>query len=102
MPSMRSYFNFTLYKKHLTRFWPIWALYAIIWFFILPVNLILNGNMGYYGTHAAALRFANEEVLRMLPEFGLGMGVLFGLLCAMAIWSYLYNNWRVRRAYHFV
>lgn len=92
MPFARSYFNATLYKKYLTRFWPIWALYAIIWFFILPVNLVLNGSMGDYGTYAAAARFANEEVLRMLPEFGLGMGVLFGLLCAMAIWSYLYNN----------
>jgi len=92
MPSVRSYFNPTLYRKHLTRYWPIWALYTIIWFFVLPINLILNSSTDYPGVRDIAGEFANRTVLRMLPEYGIAMAVSFGLLAAMAIWSYLYNN----------
>lgn len=86
MPSARSYFNPTLFRKHLTRFWPIWALYFLIWLFVLPVNLILN-----YGGRESASDFVNLYILQLLPSFGIGMAVFFGLLAAMAVWSYLYG-----------
>ena len=36
MRSRISYFNKTLYLKNMARFWPIWALYGIIWLFAMP------------------------------------------------------------------
>ena len=36
MRSVTSCFNSTLYRKNLSRFWPIWALYSVIWLFALP------------------------------------------------------------------
>ncbi len=92
MPSARSYFNITLYRKHLTRFWPIWGLYTFIWCFALPLNFILQDSNGYFGTNIGAEIIFNQIVLRSLPEFGLGMAMALGLLAAMAVWSCLYNN----------
>jgi len=91
MPSVTSYFSPTLYKKHITRFWPLWALYGFIWLFAMPVNLILNHSSSYNMQYTPE-RFANETVLEMLPKFGLWMAVWFGCLAAMAVWSYLYNS----------
>lgn len=92
MSSARSYFNVALYRKNLTRFWPVWVLYTIIWFFVLPVNLILQGSMDYYSGYDQAAVFADRTVLQLLPELGLYMAVALSILTAMAIWSYLYNN----------
>lgn len=84
MRSAKSWFNVTLFLKNMTRFWPIWGLYLVIWLFLLPVNLILG--------NSPALRFAQGVVLRTIPHAGLAMSVVFALLAACAVWSYLYNN----------
>ena len=46
MRSVTSYFNSALYRKNLSRFWPIWALYSVIWLFALPLNLLHHGGPG--------------------------------------------------------
>ena len=84
MRSARSWFNVTLFHKNMARFWPIWGLYLVIWLFLLPVNLILD--------NSPALYFAQRGVLRTIPYVGLGMSVVFALLAACAVWSYLYNS----------
>ena len=88
MRSAKSYFNGTLFKKNLTRFWPIWGAYLIIWLFAFPVQLILDGD---YGVNHVT-RFANRTVLEYIVELGLPMAVIFALLAAVAVWSYLFNN----------
>ena len=40
MRSGTSYFNPTLYRKTMLRFWPLWALYGLLWLFALPLNLL--------------------------------------------------------------
>ena len=40
MGSATSCFNSTLYRKTMTRFWPLWALYGVIWAFLIPLNLL--------------------------------------------------------------
>ena len=40
MRSATSCFNLTLYQKNLSRFWPIWALYGLIWLFLLPISIL--------------------------------------------------------------
>ena len=86
MRSGKSFFNATLYKKNLTRFWPIWALYLVIWMFVLPFDLILSGYSDPF------LRFSQKHVLDCITEAGLVLAVAFALFAAVAVWSYLYNN----------
>lgn len=87
MRSAKSWFNGTLYKKNLTRFWPVWGVYLVIWLFVFPVQLILDSHDTTYIT-----RFVNRTVLEMIIEVGLPMAVIFALLAAVAVWSYLCNN----------
>ena len=82
MRSATSYFNPTLYRKNLTRFWPIWGLYGVIWLLVLPVSLLTEADPGY----------AQRHPLRLLPEGALGMAVVFAILAAMAVFSYLYSG----------
>ena len=84
MPSARSWFNLTLFKKNLTRFWPIWGTYLVIWLFAFPVVLILQDYNRDY--------FADRFVLLSVPIAGVLMSAFFAILAAMAVWSYLYNH----------
>ena len=40
MQSKTSCFNKTLFRKHMTRFWPIWAAYFCAWLLILPLGML--------------------------------------------------------------
>ena len=40
MRSATSYFNGTLYRKTLARFWPLWAGYGVVWLFCIPLNML--------------------------------------------------------------
>ena len=84
MRSAKSWFNGALYKKNLTRFWPIWGLYLLIWLFVLPISLVLDNHV--------TDRFAYRTVLEYIGEVGLPLTVVFSLLAAVAVWSYLFNN----------
>ena len=86
MRSGKSFFNATLYKKNLTRFWPVWALYLVIWMFVLPFDLILSDYSDPF------LRFSQSHVLDAIVEAGIVLSVAFALFAAVAVWSYLYNN----------
>ena len=79
MQSVKSYFNPTLFRKNLTRFWPIWGVYLFIWLLVLPLYL-LN------------LRGYDEAFPLAALQAGLFLGLIFGVLSAMAVFSYLYNN----------
>ena len=85
MPSVRSWFNPTLFKKNLTRFWPIWGLYLAIWVVVYPLNLVLD-------RYLSVRDFADYSVLNGIIGLGLPMAVCFSILAAMAVWSYLYNS----------
>ena len=87
MRSATSCFNLTLYQKNLSRFWPIWALYGLIWLFLLPIS-ILNESRWWDSARAA------QRPLQFLEggSAGLAMALIFGLLSAMAVFSYLYNS----------
>ncbi len=84
MRSVTSCFNVTLFRKNLARFWPIWGLYGVIWFFLIPVALFTNRNADWTLSQALPLGY--------LPMVGLWMAALFGILGAMAVFSYLYGS----------
>ena len=88
MGSGKSYFNPTLFGKNLARFWPIWGLYALIWVVLLPVGVLLRRDLWDKG-------LAREFPLYLLDHSGnvaLVLAFLFGILCAMAVFSYLYSS----------
>lgn len=77
-------------RKDLTRFWPVWASYLALWTLLLPVRLIHM--LRFPGDLAAMVRQA-ESARRMVLSLGQAAGLLlscaYGLICAMAVWSYL-------------
>ena len=55
MRSKTSYFNGALMRKNLTRFWPLWAVYAAAWLLAGPVSRFVTA-FGRYAEPDAALR----------------------------------------------
>jgi len=95
MKSGTSCFNSTLFKKNLTRYWPVWALYAIVWMYAMPVRCItfVSGNLSWTGeTPIKRVQSFANEIPNLLEGFGIFMAFAFGVLAAMAMFSYLYNN----------
>ena len=104
--SFCEYFNATLYRKNLTRFWPLWAAPAFIGAMI-PLALLTQ--MLRYGNDMNSLELTAayyEVVTYALPIISL----CYALLVAAAVWSYLFNSRSVgmmhtlplRREGHFV
>jgi len=97
MPSATSSFEWkgwfqpTLFRKNLTRFWPLWVGYTVILFFALPMEL-LQVRIGHTGVDATAL-------LAGLSFASVGFGVVYGLLMAMALFFYLMDP-RACQLYH--
>jgi ABC-2 type transport system permease protein len=91
MASGTSYFNSTLYRKAMVRFWPLWALYGLIWMFAIPFSL--------FNAHTKDLLLGGQERLMDLAQnipgylqMGVWIAALFGVLCAMAVFGYLYSS----------
>lgn len=95
MRSKTWFFNPTLFRKNLTRFWPIWALYGAIWTLLLPANVFITHMEGLRSgvpRLEQLQRIADRYVLTYTAEIGVLLAFAFGLLSAMAVFSYLYNT----------
>lgn len=95
MRSGTSCFNGTLYKKAFLRFWPIWALYGAQWLLMLPLPFLTTGLQGGHpGVTTVTNRLAGmaqNNPLDMLM-FGTMSAAVAGVVCAMAVFSYLYSS----------
>lgn len=94
MRSATSYFNGPLYRKTLARFWPLWGLWGVGWLFLCPLRL-LNIYFNAYRWRATGAREYLLDEARNLPdllESGVVLALLFAILCAMAVYGYLYNS----------
>jgi ABC-2 type transport system permease protein len=96
MRSGTSFFNSTLYRKTMLRFWPLWAAYGLMWLYLVPFNL-LNNYFSMRGASVSSVELANRlvENARDIPntlQFGVFVACGYGVLCAMAVFGYLYNN----------
>ena len=92
MRSATSYFNGALYRKTLARFWPLWGLWGVMWLFALPLNM-LSDYFSRYLDSAPQRRLLS--IALHLPDFLrplLAFTLLFALLCAMAVFGYLYSH----------
>lgn len=89
MQSKRSFFNPTLYKKTLSRFWPLWVGSTLVGM-LAPAMLLMSLLGEGYGW------FQEEEfvftlysmVSTPIPTITL----LYAAVCAMAVWGFLYNS----------
>lgn len=88
MRSKTSCFNGTLFRKNLSRYWPLWGLASFggaMFPLAMLLELLHNG-----------LRFWSPLETRQAYYTVLSYGVpvisiVYAILCAMAVWSYLYN-----------
>ena len=83
MRSGTSYFDWTLFKKNFTRFWPIWASYLVIWLFILPINALASLSGTAKGLYYAIADSASAHMW---------FSLVYGLFAAMAVLSHLYAS----------
>ena len=95
MRSGTSFFNTALFRKTFLRFWPIWALYTAGWTLVLPLRLWADA-MRWKGSStpeelAERLQNAVSQIPYLL-EVGVVLAAVMGLVCAMAVFSYLYSS----------
>ena len=88
MRSKTSYFNGTLFKKNLSRYWPLWGL-ASFGGAMFPLAMLLELlHNGFQFWSPLETRQAYYTVL----SYGVPViSIVYAILCAMAVWSYLYN-----------
>ena len=88
MQSGKSFFNQTIFGKTVRRFWPLWLLYAGIWFFVLPMPLL--GQLRWQ-LRPDAVECASN-VLTFAIKGGTIISFIFSAFTAMAVFSHLYNS----------
>ena len=102
-----SFCNGALLRKNLTRFWPLWAVYAAAWLLAGPVTCFTMAFGRYYQNMEPVLRYHRiiRDYLRTWCEFSQISAVLAGILFAMALFSYvtmpravgLFHSFPIRR-----
>lgn len=75
-----SFFDLTTFKKNLTRFAPVWALYLI--------GMLLILTSSYYGSYDY---FAKNSLPGMVKAFGV-VNICYALICALVLFGDLYNT----------
>ena len=92
MRSGTSFFDWTTFKKTVTRFWPLWGAYFAIWLLEMPLNGLMRIQPHeLQGSGSLMGSFAIDQVPNMAANGGLVSAVVFGVLSAMAVFSHLYN-----------
>lgn len=93
MRSKTSCFNKTIFKKNITRFWPIWALYLAILFFSMPVSLFLRTrpNLISSGDTSSAADKLGSMLECISTNLNPAIVFVFAILIAIAVFSYLYS-----------
>ena len=79
-------FNATLFRKNLTRFWPLWGMASFLGSLAplaMLVQLMHNGAV----TKLEATQMYYTVLVNFIPVVSL----CYAVLCAMVVWSYLYN-----------
>ena len=83
--------SWPLIRKDLTRFWPVWASYLVIWLLILPTPLITDQ---YHSTVSIdqIIVDIHRQIVYAGGESALVLTAIYGCVAAFAVWSYLYQS----------
>ena len=101
MRSKTSYFDFVLFRKTLTRFWPVWFAYAFIWLMVLPLQI--GSNLARIMSYPNFVYSDTLYTLQHLPlsvamHGGLAISLIACCVSAMCVFSHLYSS-RASAAY---
>ena len=91
MQSKRSFFNTTLFRKNLSRSWPLWGILSLVGA-LVPLYMLLEllQYRNFHNTYIDPNVFA-EALYSSLTIFAPGFTAAYALLCALLVWGYLYN-----------
>jgi ABC-2 type transport system permease protein len=95
MLSKTSYFSGTVFKKNLTRFWPIWVAYFVIGLLALPVGSVPGEEVLKSMAEANGMDMASYVMLNAVrATIAIMLPVIFivSVLSAMAVFSHLYST----------
>lgn len=90
MRSKTSYFNPTLFKKNLARFWPLWGGASFIGalFPLYLLALLIHEGRPLLDSRLEATSLYYDALIYAVPAVSL----VYGALCALAVWGWLYNT----------
>lgn len=95
MRSGISFFDWTVFKKTVFRFWPLWGVYLVGWLFALPLNGLTMLRMDANAMPGIDYGYLENFVLYTVPQSAVNAAliifVLFGVMAAMAVFSHLFN-----------
>lgn len=96
MKSKTSCFNKTIFKKNVTHFWPIWMIILAWNLFVMPFNIFNNylnrGNLVGMTPERIELQKVNEIANLVEVYMNPGIILIFSIVAAMAVFSYLYTS----------
>ena len=87
MRSGTSFFNATVFRKNVSRFWPVWGAYLTIWVILLPVMILSRRDYRIEQN----LDFFQMYVQECAIYGGALLNAVFAVFSAMAVWSFLYT-----------
>lgn len=87
MQSKTSFFNRTIFRKNLTRYWPLWGLTSFIGA-LFPLAMLVNLLHSSHGMSALEIREIYYHVLVYAVPV---VSIVYAILCALTVWNYLYN-----------
>ena len=94
MQSKTSFFNASLFRRNLQRFWPLWLFYAAVWFVLIPLIEAANLLWTNYRQNELAeetFRTARTIIRNATEGGGTVIIFIFAAFFAMALFSYLYQ-----------
>ena len=91
MKSKTSCFNTTIFKKNMTQYWPLWALYLCYLLCVMPLGLWQYLNRQYF--YEAEQADWNFYAIKRIISNGLQPELIFvaAVIMAMAVFYYLYS-----------
>ena len=84
MLSKTSFFNRTLFRKNLSRFWPLWGMVSFIGA-LLPAAMLLNLSYSHIDGFEVTELYYNALVY-VIP----GVSLVYAIMCAVTTWEYLF------------
>ena len=88
----KGWFSLALFRKNLARFWPLMVGYGLLQFFLLPMELLSRLNSRYFDYDGTIPATQVATCILNATDLSVAIGVAFGVLVAMALFSYLMNN----------
>lgn len=86
--SCSEYFNATLFRRNLSRFWPLWGMAS---FLASLAPLAMLTQIIWNNTKSLEPLKVTEAYYNLVQYAVPVVSLLYAVLCAMAVWSYLYN-----------